>query len=136
METDDTAAQSDRMEACSGLNNERVIFVDPQNTVVDVDQTNVLDPHEELQRILGGTCSDIAIVKQSDFSDNLALEMDFKPAINENNQSNNSSDLVSGEEIIEKLQDVAQFAQDHFPGQVHCLLMYDVNQIPFLTVSI
>jgi hypothetical protein len=136
METDDLMS-SERIELSnsSAVNNERVIFVDPQSTVVGAHEAcvpyNTPDPHEELQRILGGSCSDIS-VKESEYSENIAIDVDLNPVKNENHQVD--ADSIPGEEIMEKLQDVAQFVQDHFPGQVQCLLMYDVNQMPFLTV--
>ena len=133
MDTDD-ASHTERTGSSSAISNERVIYVDPQNTVVSVDRlpcvgdSNVPydapDPHEELNRILG----DHSPVKQSEYSENVAIEGDLNPA--KHDEQVGHTDL----DVMEKLREVAQFVQDHFPGQVQCLLMYDINQMPFLTV--
>ena len=42
---------------------------------------------------------------------------------------------ASSEDVLERLQDVANFVQDRFQGQAQCMLMCDSNQKPFLTVN-
>ena len=133
MDTDDLS-HTERAGSSSAISNERVIYVDPQNTVVGVDRLPCVgdshvpydapDPHEELNRILG----DHSPVKQSEYSENVAIEADLNPA--KHDEQVGHTDL----DVMEKLREVAQFVQDHFPGQVQCLLMYDINQMPFLTV--
>ena len=137
MNTDDLS-HTERTGSSPVISNERVIYVDPQNTVVGVDRVpsvgdsnvpyDAPDPHEELNRILSGSCTDISPVKQSEYSENSAIEDDLNPAKHEEQVGHTDLD------VMEKLREVAQFVQDHFPSQVQCLLMYDINQMPFLTV--
>ena len=106
-----------------------------QNSGNETVEFEVPDPHEELERILGGgqLLSGGNKDSEPDYGHIEARNEDCMTFVkNEIAQRVN----VSNEESLEKLQDVAHFVQDHFQGQVQTLLMYDEHQRPFITVNL
>ena len=92
------------------------------------------DPHEELERILGGQ-PNVGANKDSETDYNQVEARDEDSLTLVKNEIAQSM-TVSNEEALEKLEDVSHYVLDHFEGQVQTLLMYDTHQRPFLTVSL